>query len=419
VLTDSQAKNAKPRAVGYKLADSHGLYLFITPKGMKSWRWKYRFDGKEKVLGLGRYPEIGIKDARRLRDDFDRGRRAGTDPGHAKADARTAAAVSRLDTFEALAREWHRNQSARWRPKHAAAILRSLVNDVFPAIGARQIGTIKAPAVLELLRAVEQRGANDQAHRLRQRIDAIFAMAIGMGLAQINPAAMVGKALAPAIIGHYPALRTIERARALITASEAVPGNPITKLANRMIAVTAARSEAVRYAEWAELEGLGTDKAQWRVPGEHMKGQREQRKDPEFEFIIPIVNHAADIIEAVKALNGNAKLIFAGVRDPRKPLSDSTLSILYRRLPEFAGQHVPHGWRSTFSTVMNEWADANGRPGDRQIIDLMLAHKPQGVESIYNRAAYMPRRRELAQIWADMLLGGLPPAGSLIEGKRS
>lgn len=418
-LSDTQVKNARARAKAYKLSDSHGLFLFVTPTGVKSWRWKYRFDGKEKQLVFGRYPELGIGEARRLRDEANKLRRAGQDPAFAKSEAKFAAAADRAETFEAVARRWHLQQKRLWRPKHAANVLRALENDVFPAIGKRPIGQIKAPAVLALLRDIEERGANDQAHRTRQRIDAIFAAAIGMGLADSNPAAMVGKALAPVILGRYPALRSLERARALIEASEAAPGNPITKLANRFIAVTAGRSEAVRYSEWPELEQLGSDQAQWRIPGAHMKGQREQRDDPHFEFIVPLPPQAVEVVEAVRPLTGNAKLIFGGIRDPRRPMSDSTISMLYRRLPAFAGQHVPHGWRSTFSTIMNEWADEHGRAGDRAIIDLMLAHKPQGVEGIYNRAAYMPRRRELATIWAGMLLDGLPPAASLLQGKRS
>lgn len=414
MLTELQARNAKPGAKAYKLSDSGGLFLFVAPTGLKSWRWKYRFDGKEKLLTLGRYPETSLRDARTARDNADQVRRGGQDPAHAKADALHAAALDRLGTFEAVAREWHETNKARWRPKHAATILRTLESDVFPAIGARPIGQIKAPAVLALLRKVEQRGANDQAHRLRQRIDAIFAMAIGMGIAETNPAAMVGKALAPVILRRYPAVRTLADARALLQASEEAPGNVVTKLANRMIALTAARSEAARFAQWPEFERLDDETAaQWRVPGAHMKGQREQRADPDFEFIIPLPLQAVDVIKAAKRFNGNAPLVFASVRDPRKPMSDNTLSIMYRRLPGFSGRHVPHGWRSTFSTVMNEWADEHGRPGDRQIIDLMLAHKPSGVEGIYNRAAYMPRRRELAQRWADMLLDGMPGAVAL------
>lgn len=409
MLSDIQCKSAKARAKAYKLADSHGLYLFVTPSGVKSWRWKYRFEGREKLIVFGRYPEISVKAARSARDASDGLRRAGTDPASSKEDASEA-------TFEAIATRWCAQQKARWRPKHAGNVLRSLQREVFPAIGKKQIGDVTASAVLTLLRKIEARGAIDQAHRLRQRIDAVFAVAIGMGVAQINPAAMVGKALSPIVVGRYPALRTLDDARALLLAAEAAPGNPVMKLAGRFMAVTAARSEAVRYAKWPEIE-RGEARSQWRIPGAHMKGDRASRGDPDYEFIVPMATQALEIIDAASALNGNAPLIFGGPRDPRKPMSDSTISAMYRRLPQFSGRHVPHGWRSTFSTIMNEWAQEQGRPGDSAVIDMMLAHVRPGVEGIYNRAAYMPRRRELAQIWADMLLDGLPPPASLLEGK--
>lgn len=407
MLNDVQCRAAKAREKPYKLADSHGLFLFVTPGGFKSWRWKYRIDGREKQLVLGRYPEMSIKEARTARDNADRIRRGGTDPATRKEETPET-------TFEALARRWHKQQKKLWQPKHSANVLRSLENDVFPAIGKKQIGDVSAALVLNLLRKVEGREAIDQAHRLRQRVEAVFAMAIGMGVAQANPAAMVGKALAPAVIKRYPALRTLEEARALLVAAESGPGNPVMKLAGRFIAVTAARSEAVRYAEWPEIE-RGDDRAQWRIPGTHMKGERASRNDPDYEFIVPLPAQALEIVDAIEAMTGNAKLIFAGLRDPRKPMSDSTISAMYRRIPAFSGRHVPHGWRSTFSTIMNEWAQDQGKPGDSAVIDMMLAHVRPGVEGIYNRAAYMPRRRELAQIWADMLLDGLPAAGTLVR----
>lgn len=416
LLTDAQCRQAKAEGKPVKLFDSGGLFLYVTSTGLKSWRWKYRFAGKEKQLVVGRYPETGLREARRLRDEADAIKRSGRDPAHTRDEARARVELGQEATFEALAKQWHAQQSERWRPKHSAGVLRTLKNDAFPLIGHRPIESLKAPDVLSLLRRIEGRGSEDQAHRMRQRIDAIFAMAIGMGLAESNPAAMVGKALRPVPAGRHPALRTIEDARALIIATEAAPAQPMVKLASRLIAVTAARSEAVRHCEPGEFEKMA-GAAQWRIPGEHMKGQREQRRDPDFEFIVPLPPQAVEIIEAARQFAGNAPLLFSSVRDPRRPMSDSTISAMYRRAG-YGGRHVPHGWRATFSTIMNEWADEHGRPSDRQIIDLMLAHKPPGVEGIYNRAAYMPRRRELAQIWADMLFDGLPPASSLLEGKR-
>lgn len=394
-LTDTQIRNAKAEGRPRKLSDGHGLYLLVSPSGLKSWRWKYRFGGKEGLKVLGRYPDMGLREARAKRDDMDRARRSGKDPA-AKAQPVKA------ETFEEVALRWHRQNAPRWRPKHASVVLAHLKRDVFPLIGKKPIGEVKAREVLQLLRAVEDRGAIDQAHRLRQRIDAVFAMAIGEDLAETNPASMVGSALKPVVIGRYPALRKLDDARALILAVEEGPGDPVTKLASRFLAVTAARSEAMRYAEWGEIEA---GRKQWRIPGAHMKGRKAQRENPDYEFLIPLPDEALAILEAVKAHTGNYRLIFGGTRDRNKPMSDATISAMYRRLPAFAGRHVPHGWRSTFSTIMNEWALEHGRPGDREVIDLMLAHERGGVEGIYNRALHLGRRRELAEIWARMLLG--------------
>lgn len=418
MLTDAQCKSAKARGRSYKLSDSKGLHLFVATTGTRSWRWKFRIEGKEKQLVLGHYPDTSLAAARELRDDAAKAKRSGLDP----AVERKAAKARRSDpamTFEALARDWHQRQKPTWRPDHAANVLRQLKTDVFPAIGAKPINSIKAPDVLRLLRPVEARGAIDQAHRLRQRISAVFVAAIAAGLADSDPAATLSAALKPNTIGRHPALRTIEEARALLAASEALPAHPLTKLAARMLAVTTVRSEAVRFAAPEEFEGLDGAAPIWRIPAAHMKGKLAQRADHAFEFIVALPWQAVEIVQAALRLSAGAPLVFPGNRNAHRPMSDAAISALYRRVPGLNGRHVPHGWRATFSTIMNERAVAMDRPEDEAILDLMLAHVPTGVKSIYNRAAYMPRRRRLAQEWADMLLEGLPPAASLLEGPRS
>lgn len=395
-LTEQQIKAAKAEDKPKKLSDAHGLFLLVSPSGLKSWRWKYRFDGKEGLKVLGRYPEMTLRKARETRAVLDAARRAGKDPSG-------KAPESKRETFEEVARRWHATNISRWNEKHGKIILSHLVRDIFPAIGKRPIGEVKPKQVLDALRAIEDRGAIDQAHRLCQRVESVFAFAIGEDLAELNPATMIREALKPVVIGHHPALTMLEDARALIAAVDAYPGaDPVTQLASKFLAVTAARSEAMRYAAWGEIEW---ERKQWRIPAAHMKGRKAQRSNAKFEFVIPLAEEALAILEAVKPYTGNHRIVFGGQRNREKPMSDATISALYRRIPEFAGRHVPHGWRSTFSTLMNEWAREHGRPGDREIIDLMLAHERKGTEGIYNRADHMPRRRELSEIWSKMLLG--------------
>jgi integrase len=255
------------------------------------------------------------------------------------------------------------------------------------------------------------------AHRIRQRISEIYARAIGSGIATTDPAAVAQRALAPIRRGRQPAVRTIEAARQVLRSVEQQPAHPLTKLASRFLALTVVRSGVLRMAEPAEFEDLDGPAPIWRIPAAKMKLVVERKDDATFEFIVPLAWQAVETVKLAMEFSGKGPLIFRSVRHPRRPLSDSTLSKAYREAG-FTGEHVPHGWRSTYSTIMNELAGAENRVGDRAIIDLMLAHVPSGVEAAYNRAAYMPRRRELAQEWADMLVVDLAPLPSLLEGLR-
>jgi integrase len=236
-------------------------------------------------------------------------------------------------------------------------------------------------------------------------------------LAETDPAASLRKALQPIRRKHYPALRSLEEARALILATEAAPHHPLTKIASRLIALTAVRFGPLRHAEPGEFEGLSGSSPIWRIPAAKMKLDKEQKEQEAFDFIVPLAPAAVELVQLARRFSGNSPYLFPNGRNPLKPMSDAVLSVAYRRLPAFASRHVPHGWRSTFSTIMNERAIELERH-DRAVIDLMLAHKPSGVEGIYNRAAYMARRREIAVEWAELLLQGLPPSSSLLEGRR-
>lgn len=416
-LTDRACKQAKGTEKPYKLADGFGLYLYVTPTGFRSWRWKYRFAGKEKRLTFGPYPDVSLAEARDRREEAARQLRFGIDPAVEKKQQSAARAAQAGATFRLIAEDWHASQVKLWSPRHAELVKSSMDRDVFPKIGNLPIEAITTPIVMDVLRSIERRGAIETAHRTRQRISEVFARAIGSGLVQTDPAAVAGRALAPVKKGRFPAVRTVEAARSVLAAVETKPAHPMTKLASRLLALTAVRSGVLRLAEPLEFEGLNGEAPIWRIPAEKMKLVVERKEDAAFEFIVPLSRQAVDTIRVALALSAGAPLLFRSIRHPRRPISDSTLSKAYRDAG-YAGIHVPHGWRSTFSTVMNELAGDENRVGDRSIIDLMLAHVQGGVEGIYNRAAYMPRRRQLAQEWADLLTKGLPGPDTLIEGPR-
>lgn len=423
VLTDLGCRRAKPEEKPYKLFDERGLYLFVTPAGSRIWRMKYTFAKKEKLLVFGPFPEISLKEARDQRDAARKLLREGIDPGVAKKQRAAAAAVDANSTFKAVAEDWWEAQTGRWSPKHAKDVKDSLEDDVYPAIGSMPIRSVTAPLVRELVKAVEDRGAVETAHRIRQRISAVFARAISDGLADADPAAPVRSVQKPRPTGRrFPALRTVDQARTLLRKTEEEPAQPTTKLASRLLALTLVRPGILRAIPWWEFEELEGKHPIWRVPAERLKLELQNKQQEAFELIVPLSRQAVDVINAVRRITGRCAYVFPNHRHPHRPLSENAIGYMYNR-HGYRGRHVPHGWRSTFSTVMNEravdrMAEEPFRKEDRLIVDMMLAHVQDDVEPLYNRAAYAGRRREIAQEWADLILDGFPPAEELLKGPR-
>ncbi|MFH5924593.1 tyrosine-type recombinase/integrase [Roseomonas xinghualingensis] len=409
MLTDRQIKTATAREKLYRLADGGGLHLQVMPSGSKLWHYRYQLAGKEKTLSIGTYPDVTLAQAREARDDARRLVREGRDPSTEKRLRRVARVEASAITFEAVARAWHEQLKGTWAPRHAWDVLNSLEVDVFPDLGALPLRDITPPMVLTVLRQIEDRPAIETAHRVCQRISAVFIHAIASGQAETDPAAVVRKALKPVKRGRQPALTKIDEVRQVLHDVDAQAAHPVTKLGLRFLALTAARPGEVAGARWEELEELDGQEPVWRIPKERMKGRDEKRR----EHVVPLTPAAVAVVRALEDLTGRSPFLFPNNRHFHRPMSENALGYLLNRAG-YHSRHVPHGWRAAFSSIMNERF-----PADRAIIDLMLAHVPKDkVEAAYNRALHMPRRRELAQAWADMLMEGMPAAGALLNGPR-
>ncbi|MCK8787690.1 integrase arm-type DNA-binding domain-containing protein [Roseomonas sp. NAR14] len=404
-LTDKQIRAAKPRERPYRLGDGAGLYLEVAPGGAKLWRLRYQIAGRESMTALGRYPEVSLAEARERRAAARAGLRAGRTPAAEAAQRRQEAAVAEASRFEAVAREWHAARLPTWKPVHAADVLDSLERLVFPALGALPVRQITPSMVLAVLRAIEARPAVETAHRVRQRMSAIFVHAIATDRGDADPAAVVKPALMPVERGRQPAITDLAGVREVLARAEAIPAHPATRLALRLLALTATRPGEVQGAGWREFEGLDGPEPLWRIPPERAKMGREH--------LVPLAPQAVAVVEAARRLSGRHPHLFPNSRHAHKPMSENALGYLLNRAG-YHSRHVPHGWRAAFSSIMNERF-----PADRAVIDLMLSHVSEDrVEAAYNRAQHMPRRRELARLWADMLLDGMPEPATLLAGPR-
>lgn len=412
MLTDIRIRKEKPRDKPFKIADGGGLFLYVSPSGGKLWRFRYSFGGKEKLLSIGQYPTISLLDARKQRDEAKAALRDGKDPGATKKLQKLAATRATETSFEGLAREWFELNRSQWVERHASDVIGSLEKEIFPVLGQVQIKDIKAPDVIAVLRPIEDRGAKDTARRIRQRMSSVFVYAIATGRAEIDPAAMVAKAMAPLKKGRQPAVTDLRAAREMLTKVDAESAHPVTKLAIRILALTAVRPGTLAATPWHEWANIEEDPV-WQIPAARMKMRLHHKDDEARDHLVPLSKQALDAIHALKIVTGRGPLAFPNARHSHKPMSENAMGYLLNR-SGYHGRHVPHGFRSTFSTVMNEKF-----PADRAVIDFMLAHVPKDdTEAAYNRALYLPRRKELAQMWADLLTDGLVPAAELLNGPR-
>lgn len=410
MLTDMQARKAAAKDRAYKLTDGAGLHLFVSAAGGKLWRYRYEIGGKEKLLSLGSYPEVSLSEARAGRDRARDLLRNGKDPSTAKKLNRLVSAERASETFEALAKEWFDLNKDMWVAHHSVEVWRSLKEEAFADLGGLPMREISAADVLATLRKIEARGAKETARRVRQRIGSVFTYAIATSRAENNPAALLVGAMAPVVKGRQPAITDLEIARQMLGHVETTPGHPLTKLAIRLLALTALRPGTLAETPWSELPP-GADL--WIVPSERMKLRKHMKGDDRRDHMVPLSRQAIETIEAIRTISGRGPLVFPNTRHAHKPMSENAMGYMLNRAG-YHHRHVPHGWRSTFSTVMNERF-----PADRAVIDLMLAHVPKNsVEAAYNRATHLTRRAELAQLWADLITEDLPPPMVLAKMPR-
>jgi len=386
-LSDIEVRKAKSTEKRQRLFDGGGLYLEVTPAGGRLWRLKYRFDGKEKLLSLGTYPEVSLKEARKRRDDGRQQIAEGSDPGVQRKAVKQARKLAALNTVEATARAWLEHRGSAWVERTRTIALASLENDVFPVIGDRPINDIQPADIRKLVQGIEARGAGETAGRVFQRLKAIFRYAITHDLIGTDPTYPLKPAeiFKPRKVQHRAALS--ERDMPIfLQRLAAYEGDPTTSAALTLLMLTALRPGELRGARWDELD---IDRALWRVPAARMKMKTEHT--------VPLSKQAIDVVESMRSISGRGALVLPSPFYPGKPLSDGTLNSALARMG-YKGLATAHGFRTLFSTCANE----AGWNSDH--IEKQLAHEERDdVRGAYNRAQWIEERTKMMQWWADRI----------------
>jgi len=388
-LTDTAIRNVKSTEKAFRVADSGGLCLEVSPSGGKLWRFKYRFDRKQKMIALGAYPEVSLSGARQKRDEARKLLADGIDPGEQRKAAKATRAGLAANTFEVIGREWYTKTAPMLAENTKAKLLTFLEKDVFPWIGARPIDSLAAADLIKVIERIEQRGAMDIARRVHNYMGRIFRYAVGRSLVSRDPTRDIElkDILPPEDVKHHASVIDPKAVGGLLRAIDGFTGSFTTRCALRLAALVFVRPGELRHAEWTEFD---FDNAEWRIPAGKMK-MKEQH-------IVPLSAQAIAILREIQPLTRVGRYVFPSERTGARPMSENTVNAALRRLGYAKHEMTGHGFRSMASTLLHEL----GLP--HAVIERQLAHGERNkVSAAYNFAEHLPERRKMMQQWADYL----------------
>ena len=381
-LTDTVIKSAKPEDKRYSLPDGNGLLLWVMPTGKKYWRYRYYYQGKEKMLSMGIYPDVSLRKAREDLRQFKELLAQGIDPSiHRKEQKKT---IVNENSFEFITHLWLDNWRTSKDEKHVKRVINRFKADIFPVIGNKPITELAASSIVMIIKRVESRGAFETARRALGNINQVMRYAVAHGLAERNPAADIkpSDVLKPTKKGNYPRIDQKELPE-LLRKIDNYNGQPLTRYALQLMALTFVRTSELIGARWDEIDGR-----LWRIPAERMK-----MKTP---HIVPLSNQAMTLLDQIREISGGP-LLFPGERREGKSISNNTILYALYRIG-YHSRMTGHGFRGIASTILHE----QGYPHEH--IELQLAHtRRNAVSAAYDHATHLEARAKMMQDWSDYL----------------
>ncbi|HAS1292447.1 TPA: DUF4102 domain-containing protein [Enterobacter hormaechei] len=398
-LTDIKVRSAKPQEKEYTLVDGDGMFLLIHPNGSKYWRFRFRFGGKQHLMAFGVYPETSLADARQKREEARKLVAAGIDPREHKRAVKEEQAKEAI-TFESVARDWHATNK-KWSEDHSRRVLKSLEDNLFPAIGKRSIEELKTRDLLAPIKVVEATGRLEVASRLQQRTTAIMRYAVQSGLIDYNSAQEMAGAVASSNRVHRPALE-LKRLPELLHRIDGYTGRPLTRLAVELTLLIFIRSSELRFARWSEID---FETAMWTIPAEReaIEGVKHSQRGSKMRMphLVPLSRQALEILKQVHKLSGERDFVFVGDHNPRKPMSENTVNKALRVMGYDTKVEVcGHGFRTMACSSLIEsglWS--------RDAVERQMSHMERNsVRAAYiHKAEHLDERKLMLQWWADFL----------------
>jgi len=395
MLTATQLHGLNSPTKPRKLYDEKGLYLVINPSGRHYWRFRYRFNGFEKTLALGVYPDVRLAAARRKRDEA---RRLlyehDIDPSAHRKAKKAARSIANAGTFKAIAEEWLEagcpgpNRSKGCPSDGTIDLMRSrLKRFIYPRVGHLPLVDIELADLRAAITPISRCGKHDTAHRVRSLCERVWGYAMATDRATRNVGANLRYTIAPKPKSNgFAAILDPKRFGELLNAIEGYEGQPTTMLALRAAPLVFVRPLELRAAEWSEFD---LDERAWSIPDRRMKEGL-----PHF---VPLSKQAVSIFEEARDFSTGSKYVFPSLRSWKQPISDNTLNAALRRLGYSKEEMTAHGFRKSAATMLADLGFSS------EWIETQLAHKRPGVQGIYNKSHLKKQRTEMMQAWADYI----------------
>ncbi len=390
MLTATQINNAKPKNRLYRLSDSNGLAIEITPSGSKYWRYRYRFNNNPSMISLGKYPKIGLKDARILRDDYRDLIVNGVNPSEHKAFERFSQQLDneKKTTFGDIFNQWHEQNMSSWSAKHAKKVAHQCDKHLLPYLKNKPINNISAQDMLWIFKKIESQGVIETLEKVRGYASRVFKYAVGLGLLSIDPTRDLPKDIfKKKVVTNFAHTTDPVELASILRKIDKFNGTMQVGVALKIIPHVFLRPTELVETIWSEVD---FENKQIKIPKGRMKMSSIH--------IVPLSPYVLDLLQQMHSVSGDGEFVFPGIRDSKKCITPDSLRTGLRRMGIDKDILTTHGFRHTASTLLNE----QGFNSDA--VEKQLSHTERNkIRGIYNHAQYLPERREMMDKWSEYL----------------
>ncbi|MDO9892726.1 tyrosine-type recombinase/integrase [Glaesserella parasuis] len=388
-LTNTQVDKAKSKDKEYSLSDGKGLYLSVTTKNSKIWRFNYNkpFTKKRTEISLGKYPEISLSQARKIREEYLELLAQDIDPKIYRQNIVDEEILKRENTFEAVANKWREKKSLEVQPKTMEKNWARLENHLFSKIGNVAVSEITPKMVIKAVEPLKARGVGDTLHRVIRLLNEVLNFAVNMGLIEFNKCVNVSANFSTHTAENNPTIRP-ELLPEFLSDLDNSNSSIQVKILIKWQLLTMVRPKEAVSAEWQEIN---FDKKTWTIPAPKMKGGKRSHT-------VPLSRQAITLLEKIKSITGYKRFVFQSGTNPNKSMSSQTANRAIKLLVggKYKDRLTAHGLRSIASTYLNEQLI------NYDVIEACLSHIiADQTRKAYNRSDYFDQRIEVMQQWGD------------------